>query len=311
MSEVIFPRGLYELMDAYDGFIVDQWGVLLNNANEANPKAIETLKHLKKMKKQVVVLSNSAHRSSYNKEMLKKMGFGSTYYIDVVTSGEVVWNGLHDQTDKPFNNIGKKCYLISKDNNFPLLDTLDVEIVRNIEEADFILIGGINSSITDLKFFDDVLKKAVEKRLPAISVSTAKFTIYSGARSFAPGALAERYQDLGGVVNYIGKPHKAIFQYCSKLFEGVIPSRILMIGDSIKTDILGATAVDMDSMLITSGVHAAEFKHTTTNLERRKTIRKITRLYGSVPPKYIMDELLWQTKEAARDDIWREKNNIE
>jgi len=310
MSEVLFPRGMYELMDAYDGFIIDQWGVLHNGA-EANQKAVETLKQLKKLKKQVIILSNSAKRSIYNKELLKRLGFGSTYYIDVVTSGEVVWNGLHEQSYKPFDNIGKKCYVFTKNDNYNLLEGIDIQIVSNIEDADFILITGIDADVKDLSVYDDILKRAVEKRLPAISVSNGKIAIQGNARCFAPGALSERYQDLGGVVSYIGKPYKAIFQYCSKLFDGVIPSRILMIGDSIKSDTLGAASVDMDSMLITSGIHDAEFKGAETNLEKRKIIRKVARLYGSVSPKYIMDELLWQTKEAAEEDFWRERNNIE
>ena len=310
MTEVVFPRGLYQLMDAYDGFIIDQWGVL-HNGNEASQKAIETLKQLKKLKKQVIILSNSAKRSSYNKDMLKKLGYGSTYYIDVVTSGEVVWNGLQEQSYAPFDNIGNKCFLIAKSDNYPLLQDTGIDIVENIEDANFILISGIDASVSDLAVFDSILKKGVEHGLPAISVSNAKLAIQGHARCFAPGALAERYQDIGGVVHYIGKPHKAIFKYCSKLFKGVIPSRILMIGDSITSDILGATAIDMDSMLITSGVHDVEFKDKSTDLEKRKTIRKITRLYGSVPPKYMMNELLWQTKEAAKEDYWRAKNNVE
>jgi len=33
MSDMMFCQGLYELMDSYDGFIMDQWGVLHNGLN--------------------------------------------------------------------------------------------------------------------------------------------------------------------------------------------------------------------------------------------------------------------------------------
>ncbi len=301
MPNVIFPKGLYELMDAYDGFIIDQWGVL-HNGIEANSKAIETLKQLRKAKKQVVILSNSAKRSEDNKERLKDMGFSGTYYIDVVTSGEVTWQGLSKQEEEPFKNIGHKCYMMSKRDDYSLLKGLDIEQVENIEEADFILMTGIVPEAKDLNYFDEIFKKAIAKRIPAICANPDIVAQQGAEIVYVPGAFAKRYHQLGGSVHYIGKPHKTIFRYCTKLFENVIPSRILVIGDSIKHDVAGAAAVDLDCMFITSGIHRIDLKKARTVEAKRKAVNHMISLFGSTSPKYAMNELIWQTKEGLIEE---------
>ena len=96
MSTMTFCQGLYELMDSYDGFIMDQWGVL-HNGVQAYEGVIDSLGHLKQRKKQVVILSNSAKRSDDNVERLKKLGIKPSMYKAVVTAGEVAWQGLRAQ----------------------------------------------------------------------------------------------------------------------------------------------------------------------------------------------------------------------
>ncbi|MDF3025297.1 MAG: hypothetical protein K0R10_2658, partial [Alphaproteobacteria bacterium] len=120
MSSMMFCQGLYELMDSYDGFIMDQWGVL-HNGLQTYDGVVDTLNHLKQRKKQVVILSNSSKRSEDNTERLKKFGIKPTLYKDVVSAGEVTWQGLKKQEEAPFKNLGTKCYLITRDNDRALL----------------------------------------------------------------------------------------------------------------------------------------------------------------------------------------------
>src|SRR5262249_36124916 len=128
MSTMTFSQGLYELMDSYDGFIMDQWGVL-HNGIQPYDGVIDSLNHLKQRKKQVIILSNSAKRSADNVERLKKLGIKPGLYKEVVTAGEVTWKGLHEQKDAPFKGLGKKCFLVSRPDDKALLQGLDLEVV--------------------------------------------------------------------------------------------------------------------------------------------------------------------------------------
>lgn len=298
MTTMTFCHGLYELMDSYDGFILDQWGVI-HNGIQPYDGVVDALNHLKQRKKQVVILSNSAKRSDDNVERLKKFGIKPSLYKSVVSAGEVAWRGMKDQKDAPFKGLGTKCYLITRGDDRTLLNGLDIEVVDKIEDAQFILITSFDSPKLKLEDLDPVFKKAVGKRLPAICANPDMVTVYGSERAVGPGAVAKRYHDLGGMVHLIGKPHKTIFRFAQGLFEDVIPSRILVIGDSLQHDIGGAMAVDMDNCFITSGIHANAFKPGMSVEQKRKEMEHQAQVYGGIRPTWVMDHLIWQTPEAA------------
>jgi HAD superfamily hydrolase (TIGR01459 family) len=298
MTTMNFSQGLYELMDGYDGFILDQWGVL-HNGIQPYDGVLDALNHLKQRKKQVVILSNSAKRSEDNVERLKKLGIKPGLYKELVTSGEVVWQGLKTQKDAPFKGLGNKCYLISRPDDFALFQGLDVELVKDIEDAQFILITSFDPTTRTLEELDPVFKKAVAKRIPAICANPDMVTVYGQERAIGPGAVAKRYHDLGGMMHMIGKPHKTIFRYAQSLFDGVIPSRVLVVGDSLQHDIAGGTGVDMDTAFVTSGIHNSAFTPGMAPEARRKAMEHLVQIYGGIRPTWVLESLVWQTPEAA------------
>lgn len=298
MTNMTFCQGLFELMDSYDGFIMDQWGVL-HNGIQPYDGVLDTLNHLKANKKQIVILSNSAKRSADNVERLKKLGIKPGHYKHVVTAGEVAWQGLKEKKDAPFKGLGNKCYLISRPDDKGLIQDLDLELVTNVEEANFILINSFDSTANKLEDMDPIFKKGVAKRIPMLCANPDVVTVYGHERAVGPGAVAHRYQELGGAVHYIGKPHKMIFRYCLGLFDGVIPSRILVIGDSIQHDIAGGVATDLDTAFITGGIHASQFKPGMPVEKKRKAMEQLAQGYGGIRPTWVLDSLIWQTPEAA------------
>ena len=294
----MFSQGLYELMDSYDGFIMEQWGVI-HNGVQPYDGVIDTLNHLRQRKKQVIILSNSAKRSDDNVERLKKLGIKPTLYKEVVTAGEVTWQGLKQQKEPPFKGLGTKCYLVARPDDTALMQGLDIECVKDIEEAQFILITSFDSANQKLEDLDPIFKKAVVKRLPAICANPDMVTVYGHERAIGPGAVAKRYHELGGMAHLIGKPHKTIFRHCLAMFDGVIPSRILMIGDSVQHDIAGAMSVDLDTAFITAGIHSSAFKPGMSQEQKRKVMEHLSQGYGGIRPTWVLDSLVWQTPEAA------------
>lgn len=298
MSTMMFCHGLYELMDSYDGFIMDQWGVI-HNGLQTYDGVVDTLTHLKHRKKQVVILSNSSKRSDDNVDRLKKLGVKPSLYNAVVSAGEVTWQGLKKQDEPPFKGLGTKCYLITRGEDRALLDGLDIEVVEDIEEAEFILITSFDSPKMTVEDLDPVLKKAVVKRLPAICANPDLVTVYGHERAVGPGAVAKRYHELGGAAHLVGKPHKTIFRYAMGLFDGLIPSRVLVIGDSLQHDIAGAISVDLDTAFITSGIHNNAFKPGMSTEQKRKAMEHLAQGYSGIRPNWVLDGLIWQTPEAA------------
>jgi ribonucleotide monophosphatase NagD (HAD superfamily) len=78
------------------------------------------------------------------------------------------------------------------------------------------------------------------------------------------GALAVAYEEIGARVFYAGKPHRPVYDaalaMAAKLQGGepVPVNRVLAIGDAMRTDIAGATAFGIDSILVARGIHAVE-----------------------------------------------------
>jgi ribonucleotide monophosphatase NagD (HAD superfamily) len=75
----------------------------------------------------------------------------------------------------------------------------------------------------------------------------------------APGALAALYEQLGGTVHYVGKPHRPIYQACLNALEGLELGEIVAIGDSVEHDIKGAQGVGIASAFVMGGIHQTGF----------------------------------------------------
>ena len=73
------------------------------------------------------------------------------------------------------------------------------------------------------------------------------------------GTIAELYKDFGGKVFIMGKPSISIYQEATKYVTDIDKSKVLIVGDSIYHDIKGANDFEVDSLLITSGIHKLYF----------------------------------------------------
>ena len=101
-------------------------------------------------------------------------------------------------------------------------------------------------------------------------------------QEYCAGTLAEIFKELGGDVIYFGKPYPEIYKFCIKKNEN-----ILVIGDSIHTDIKGANNMNLDSLLITSGIHKKDFLNITQD-----DYDKILKKY-EVKTNYYQAKLIW------------------
>ena len=110
-----------------------------------------------------------------------------------------------------------------------------------------------------------------------------------------PLLLARRYEDSGGIVNYIGKPHKLIFNYCIQYLQkkDIYPAQTVMLGDTMAHDIIGANASGIDTCLFRSGLHAANFAHCKTPKEMNNALKNLIAVYNNVMPTYLAPELRW------------------
>jgi len=295
MSKTKFCQGISDISDSYAAFILDQWGVL-HNGEKAYDGAVDCLKELKSRNKHIIILSNSGKRADVNKEKLKKMGIGPSLYDVIVTSGEMTWQGLKDQDEGVFQNLGKKCFLMSRGGDRSIIDGLDIEVVDDMNKADFLLISGSDAPEKNMvDHYEPLLKIAVRRRLKALCANPDSRALLGAGYVMGPGLIARRYEDFGGVVHYIGKPHKPIYQHCVQMLQtqNIYPGETVMVGDTMAHDIVGAETVNMDTCLVKNGIHYGAFKTCHTPLEVDKALNTLTLQYNNVRPSYLVDRLKW------------------
>lgn len=289
-----FCQGISDLSDSYAAFILDQYGVL-HNGDRPYDGVIECLTELKNRKKTVIMLSNSSKRAIDNAARLEKLGIGPDLYDHMITSSEMVWQGLQDKTGL-FKGLGQKCYLISRGGDYSILDGLGVERVDNVKDADFMILAGCDAPEKTMDDYDPILKIAAQRRLRAICSNPEMRGLVAGAPVMGTGMLARRYQDFGGVVTFIGKPYEPIFTECLNFLRAreIYPGQVLVIGDAMDQDIAGGIASEMDTCLIAAtGLHAGNFKGLATLTDLEKSLNNLVIAHNNVRPNFIVPKFVW------------------
>lgn len=269
-----------EVLDSYDFFICDIWGVVRSENGNVFEGVLELLSEIQQKNKKLVFLSNVPVRKENCKEILREIGITNDYYTDVHTSGEETRLLLHEKT----LDFGKKYFVI--DDTRKLLDGLDFE-ESNLDDADFVLGSGIKHRF-DLSFYDEIIAKIIERKIPYICPNPDIVVVTGdGERLFCPGAIAEKYEKANGEVFYVGKPYHYVYERIFKNFNVKDKSRVLIIGDSLNTDIRGAEKLQIDSVLVVrSGIHSQDVVR-NGSIEMNLLNNLCDKL--SVFPKYVID----------------------
>jgi len=279
--------GLRAIADRFDHVLLDQWGTL-HEGKAVFPAARECVTRLREDGKRVLVLSNSGKRASSNQERLATLGLSPEAYDGILSSGEVTWSGLHARAHEPFTGLGRACFLITRDGDRSIVDGLDLTIVTDVQEADFILLGGLDDAAAEPERWCEWLSTAATRRLPMLCANPD--LVMFGARGLipAPGALAAFYQRLGGTATYVGKPHAPMFTAALERLGNPDPRRVLVIGDSLDHDIAGGRAAAMLTLLISSGAHRETLADAAELPAIRAAAGSETRM-----PDWTMKHLAW------------------
>ena len=250
--------GFEPLSDRYGGFILDLWGVIHDGVN-AFPHAIETLKRLKKAGKRTLLLSNVPRPNAAVQSMMRRMGIDDSLYTGILTSGEAVRQALQAPPDLWWTELGTRVFHLGPARDRPILEGLPLTMADTPATASFVLNTGPDDhrNPTDMAEFETVLQECARHRLKMICANPDLEVIRGGMRVLCAGALAVRYQALGGDVRSLGKPDPAIYQPVLQRI-GLPPEAVLAVGNSLHTDIAGATGVNLAACWVLSGIHGAE-----------------------------------------------------
>jgi HAD superfamily hydrolase (TIGR01459 family) len=228
----------HEIIPQYDTFFVDIYGVV-HDGKTLYPGVVDTLNQLIATKK-VIFLSNAPRTSEMTLVALREYGINAT--LDgIITSGDLVRTELK-------RDLSKKIYHIGDDKNQDMLRDINVTVVTDVLDADLILLSVfVNISEREDKF-DDILQEAAKLNLLLICTNPDTYV----PNGYCAGVFAARYEKMGGRVDYYGKPYGQIFEIALDRC-GIQKDKILMIGDTFETDVLGAKRFGIDVAMTLTG----------------------------------------------------------
>ncbi len=247
---------LIDLIPKYQAFVIDLWGVVHDGVH-AYPGVVDCLNHMLNLNKRIIFVSNSPRPSGVLMQKLIDFKI-SVEPSMLLSSGDIVSEQLTYFNDDVFKKLGRRVYHLKAESDSDLfaLEKMQAIEVSSIEKADFLLVSAYASAGADFNYYDGILKKALDCNLPFICANPDKIILFGDSMYHCPGFFAQKYEEMGGIVHYYGKPHKAIYQIIfNRLasFDILDRKQILMIGDTLETDIQGAKLNGCDSALVLTG----------------------------------------------------------
>jgi HAD superfamily hydrolase (TIGR01459 family) len=249
-------EGLGEIAGNYDAMLCDVWGVV-HDGEMAFPDACAAMIRFRAERGPILLLSNAPRPGEDVAEMLDRMSVPRDAYDGILTSGDATRVEMERRQRQSFHYIGP-------DRDRSVWAGLDVNEAA-IADADFVLCTGLFDDERETP--DDYAGRLAamgQRGLPMICANPDIKVSRGPKLIWCAGALAEAYEKLGGEVVYFGKPHLPVYGLGQARLDEmagkpVHKTRILAVGDGVRTDILGANRAGIDALLITSGIHWEQF----------------------------------------------------
>jgi HAD superfamily hydrolase (TIGR01459 family) len=275
-------RGLRELSSAYDGFILDIWGVV-HQGGDAYPEAVECIRQLRAEGKRVVFLSNAPRRAEKVAQILADKGIPRDLYDGVLSSGEAARIAFETENEAPLNALGRRYFLLAADGDDDLLHGLDYSPASNIAEADFLLTIGLSAHRPSIAAHEETLGQAAARGVTMVCVNPDVEVVRLGQRELCAGALAQYYEEIGGTVAHVGKPYPFVYRLCLDMLDVAQQKRVLAVGDGLETDIPGARAAGIDALLVTGGLLAESLGVTRFEAPDGQALAELCRAANECP----------------------------
>ena len=272
MTKNLDKDGLSSIIDNYQLFYIDLWGVV-HNGISLHDKAIATLQEISKKGKEYVLLTNAPRPNSAVKIFLEKMGAEKEIRDRVFTSGQAALNYLKK------NYLNKKFFHIGPPRDFDLFQDFMKDKSDDLKNSEYILCTGLfDHQDENLNYYKELLENSLNKKM--VCTNPDLIVDRGNVRELCAGSVAMVFQKLGGEVMYFGKPYPEVYNQSTNNKD----KKILAIGDNLNTDIKGANLLNYDSLIISNGIHKNEIEE--------KGIEQISKSYEAIC-NYIQSELKW------------------
>jgi HAD superfamily hydrolase (TIGR01459 family) len=275
------------LAGGYDAVLSDVWGVI-HNGIKATTAACDALTRFREQGGTVMLITNAPRPGATVIKFIDKVGVPHSAYDGIVSSGDVTRSVMAARPDKNVFHIGPE-------RDLPIFDGLGLKFVP-LNEADYVVCTGLrNDEVETAETYRAEMGELLKRRLFMLCGNPDLVVERGDKLIHCAGAIADLYRSLGGQVVYAGKPHRPIYDLAIErvaALRGSAPplKRVLAIGDSVRTDLKGATGYGLDCLFVTAGIHAEELGD-----RHDPNMAALNRIFADagVAPKAVTRGLMW------------------
>jgi HAD superfamily hydrolase (TIGR01459 family) len=285
--------GVRALAPDCDGLVLDQWGVL-HDGRQALPGALDCLARLRAAGKHIVIVSNSGRSGAVNAALMERFGVTARDYDALVTAGDAAREALLARDDDFHRALGRRAYVLARDEDHGIAETFGLETVDTIDAADLVLVLSWTPGHRTVGDYESMLRDALARRLPMVCGNPDVTTPSGDHLVEAVGTIAKRYESMGGAVRFHGKPYPGIYAMglAALASRGVDARRVVAVGDSIAHDVVGARGAGLRSALVAGGIHRDALGITPGELPGAARWARVAREAEALPD-YVVATFAW------------------
>lgn len=283
--------GLNDISDTVRLLICDLWGVMHNGVT-AHVEAIDAIERARSQGIISVFLSNAPRPRDHVRSSLIDMGVPQSVTNNIVTSGGLARDAVRK------NYSGAVLYHLGPDSDHNTIDGLPVDLCDTPKDADIILATGL--VFRDVQQHRNLLSSAIKRDVPFLCANPDRIVHVGDKLYTCAGAVADLYEDMGGRVEWYGKPMAsalhACLSECGLAENAVNHENILMVGDSLQTDIAGAHSAGYKSLFIAGGIHRKDWPSVTKKASDSViSSNAFQSIFGSEKPipNYVSETFNW------------------
>jgi HAD superfamily hydrolase (TIGR01459 family) len=239
---------LDQLDDKYRVILCDIWGCI-HDGVQLYPGAADRLSHWRREGRKIILITNAPRTAEAVARQLQRLGLDPALWDGIATSGDAGIARLK-QAERPVGFIGTAA-------DRAILEGGGV-LISDGGDFDELACAGLDETRSTVADYEEQIRPLAERGVLMHCLNPDRLVIRGGVPEPCAGAIADLYLELGGPVEWYGKPYLAIYRHAMRLAGDPPTSKVLAVGDGLNTDVLGAARMGFDTVYVTGGIAQGE-----------------------------------------------------
>ncbi len=233
---------LDKLSPDFSTVLCDLWGCV-HDGQRLLPDALERLQRWRGEGRRVLFVTNAPRSPAAIQRQLDALGLPSGLHDGIVTAGET---GAMQLLGRPVGFLGTPADRSD-------LTARGLSLVD--EGFDELACAGLVVDRPQVEDYEAQLQGWRASNVLLHCLNPDRIVHHMGKAVVCAGALADRYEELGGRVAWYGKPYAAIYDAALAQAGNPPRSSVVAVGDGLATDVLGSARAGIACVFVTGGIN--------------------------------------------------------